>query len=314
VVSVSNDRLTVIVRTASPERLSFLDEALFSLSVQTFENVEVLVMVQSPDTNFIETIDTIIRNIFWPQGKIARAFSVEVASGVDGRAHLLNEGLKRATGRYIAFLDDDDVVYQKCYETLITELRQSGVAIAVGGCRVAYLKECNAGNDSYFFITRKERFDRRNNHRTKFDLFYENFIPIHSYVLDGSMIADEDLYFNESLQFLEDREFLIRMAAKHTLSLTKMMHPVCEYRHHSGNSLYGREKVAGPELMAANEAIEALTERVTFPISKKEMESLQQLRTPNFFWARSVYRFDRWVAGIWSKEYIRYKLRKWRAR
>lgn len=313
-VGNSVDLLTVIIRTASPERLHFLDEALFSVSTQTFENIEVLVMVQSPNRTFYDAINSTICNTFWPKGKYATAVPVEIPAGTDGRARLLNEGLARASGRYIAFLDDDDVVYQSAYEMLITELRRSDDAIAVGGCRIAYLKESNTGDSPYFFITRKERFDRDGKSRTKFDLFDGNFIPIHSYVLDKFRITEETLRFNLELEHLEDYEFLIRIAAEHTFNLTNLSNPMCEYRYHSSNSFRGQEKVGGPALAAANEAVDALTERITFSISKRELKDLIQPNLPRFFWARAICRFDRWAARICTKEYARYKLRKLRAR
>lgn len=313
-VDNSVDLLTVIIRTASPERLHFLDEALFSVSTQTFENIEVLVMVQSPNRTFYDAINSTICNTFWPKGKYATAVPVEIPAGVDGRARLLNEGLTRSSGRYIAFLDDDDVVYQSGYEMLITELRQSDDAIAVGGCRIAYLDESDTDGRPGFFITRKERFDRHGKSRTKFDLFDGNFIPVHSYVLDRARIAEEDLRFNPTLKYLEDYEFLVRIAAKHTFNLTKLAHPMCEYRYHSSNSFHGREKTGEPALAVANEAIDALTESITFSISKRELKNLLQPHLPRFFWARAICRFDRWAARICTKEYARYKLRKWKAR
>ena len=54
--------------------------------------------------------------------------------------HSAERGGEVAEGRYLAFLDYDDVVYPHAYQVSISRLNESGKAVALGGCLIAHLK------------------------------------------------------------------------------------------------------------------------------------------------------------------------------
>ena len=228
---LSNDILSVIIRCHKRERLSFLDEALFSLAIQSWQNLEVIVVIQNGNDEFIKSVSELINKQPFFEKFRYKVFSVKIPPGVDGRSSLLTYGIKNAAGRYLAFLDDDDVVYQHGYNTLIEQLKNGQGAVAAGGCRLATLKN----EFGAWHIEKKEKpFTWGRNH---FDLFKDNFVPIHSFVIDRKRINAEDLYFNDNCIPLEDYEFLLRLGAKYIFDFSKIDVFICEYRMHGDNTL-----------------------------------------------------------------------------
>src|SRR5205085_12261957 len=139
------------------------------------------------DDELVAAVREIIERQPWPAAPRYQILTVAVPPGVDGRSTLLTRGIERASGRYLAFLDDDDLVYQHGYTTLVAQLKAGGCAVAVGGCRMAKIKEVGG---SWFVETKETPFTWG---RTRNDLLRDNFIPIHSYVIDRARVEPRDL-------------------------------------------------------------------------------------------------------------------------
>lgn len=226
-----NDNLSVIIRSHKKERMSFLDEALFSLAIQFWQKIEIIVVLQNGTVEFKTAVSELIKNQPFPENFKFQIHTVTIPAGVDGRSSLLTCGIKYATGRYLAFLDDDDVVYQHGYTTLINQLKEGKCAVAVGGCRMATLKN----QFGMWHVQKKEKpFAWGRDH---YDLFEDNFVPIHSYVIDRMRVEADDLYFDGKFPPLEDYDFLLRLAAKYEFDFSNLNVFVCEYRMHGDNSL-----------------------------------------------------------------------------
>jgi glycosyltransferase involved in cell wall biosynthesis len=219
------------MRCHKEERLPFLEEALFSLAIQYWQDIEVVIVLQNGTQEFRRSVFKIINKQPWQGNPQFQVLTVEIPIGIDGRSTLLNHGMQRAIGRYLAFLDDDDVVYQHGYSTLIEQLSDSQATVAVGGCRTARtVKE----SDYWYIQTKETPFIWG---RTRYDLFRDNFIPIHSYVVDRARIDSSELYFDDEFPPLEDYDFLLRLSAQHEFDFSKINVFVCEYRIHDANSI-----------------------------------------------------------------------------
>lgn len=240
-------RLSVVMRCHKFSRLHFLEEALFSLAIQDWDDVEPVIVLQNGDEQFVAQVNGVVERQPWRrQPVLYQTISVPVADGVDGRSALLNKGMERATGNYLAFLDDDDVIYQHAYSTLIDQLREGGRVIAVGGSRLAIVRDAGG---HWFVESKKKGFAWG---RTRLDLFRENFITIHSYVIDRSRLGSFKLYFDEQLPPLEDYDFLIRLFAEHEPDMSKIDVPVCEYRvRRDGSNSIPHLSNVSPEAAAA---------------------------------------------------------------
>lgn len=226
-----SERLSVIVRFCEGNNIRFLDEALFSLAIQKWDDLEVVVTVQNGSEATMSEVEQIVKNQPWSETVTQKVLGAYFPIGYDGRSSLLNLGLQASSGRYVAFLDYDDLIYQHGYALLVKALRDSDAAIAVGGCRVSrgYFKF------NHFYVESKDMpFPRWN---TKLMLVHHNFIPIHSYVLDRQRIDGKEMRFRDELPPLEDYDFLLRLCEKHKFDFTYSGVPICEYRWHDGNSI-----------------------------------------------------------------------------
>ncbi len=232
-----NKTLSVIMRCHTKERMEFLEEAIFSISIQDYDDVEVCVVIQNGDEEFAQMVEEIIFKQPWRSDPKYMICPVKFKDNEDHRSSLLNHGFENASGRFTAFLDDDDVVYQHGYRTLIKtllEIEENDLvkaAMAVGGCRIAKTVR-ESGN---WYIEDKETpfIDGR----SRYDLYNDNFIPIHSYVIDRKFVDAEDLFFDNDIVPLEDYDLLLRLASKYEFDFSNLDTFVCEYRIHDSNSL-----------------------------------------------------------------------------
>jgi glycosyltransferase involved in cell wall biosynthesis len=228
---LEDGRLSTVMRFHNRERLPLLEEALFSLANQFWHDHETIVVVQNGDQEIEKIISDMIISQPWSSTPCYKVLSVAIPKGVDGRSTLLNRGIQEATGRYLAFLDDDDVVYQHGYEVLVKQLKETDAAVAVGGCKMARTQYVSG---HWFIQTKEDPFSWGRNRR---DLLRDNFVPIHSYVVDRKRVESQELYFDDEMPPLEDYEFLLRLCSKHEFDFSNLDTPVCEYRIHELNSL-----------------------------------------------------------------------------
>ncbi|MGI9067942.1 MAG: glycosyltransferase family 2 protein [Pyrinomonadaceae bacterium] len=240
-----NATLSVIIRFHTEDRLAFLEEAIFSLAIQEWVDLEILVVLQNGTEDLRQAVAEIVNHQPWPVGPQHKIITVDIPGNIDGRSTLLNRGIEHATGRYLAFLDDDDFVYHHGYTTLIRQLMRGEHAIAVGGCRRAVVQY----ESQHWFVQTKDNFF--NWGRSRSDLFKENFVPIHSYVIDRSRISTFELSFNDSLSLLEDYDFLLRLFAEFEPDFSTLDVPVCEYRIRTdGSNSIPHTPNASPEARA----------------------------------------------------------------
>lgn len=117
----------------------------------------------------------------------------------------LNIGLKLAMEAvgdgegYLAFLDDDDIVYPQFLGTLVSEAIRTEKTLVYG----ATFKRVDSLEPEPAF-----------GYRPTMELFVNNFIPINAYVLNLKKIKKNSVYFDESLDVLEDWKFLLELVLK----------------------------------------------------------------------------------------------------
>lgn len=252
-ISYDNTTLSTIIRFHQIERLPFLEEAVFSLAIQDWRDLEIIIVLQNGTPELEYAVREIIEHQSWHEPPPHKILSVAVPDNVDGRSALLNHGIERASGRYLAFLDDDDFIYHHGYSALIQQLIDGGKAVAVGGCRRA-MTRYEAG---HWFVQTKEDFFSWG--RSQLDLLKENFVPIHSYVIDRSRLGEFDLYFDESFSLLEDYDFLLRLCAAFDLDFAMLDTPVCEYRIRAdGSNSLAHVPNAPPAVIAAQQRAQKL--------------------------------------------------------
>ena len=204
--------LDVIVRLHDIRRVPEFSRSLFSLVCSNYRPLHVQICVQRFSQRDLAKLHGVIQPL--------KAFGCDISlhnfvrkSPKDARSELLNVGIKHSKGRYLAFLDYDDIIFPDAYGTLIEELKKSGAGIAFGGIEVSRV----AMGENFSVVTSKVHPFEGKNIR---DLLMTNFCPIHSYVLDRKFLAP--IKFKAHLTCLEDYYFLLQFCAKSRSSFAQI--------------------------------------------------------------------------------------------
>ena len=119
-----NPRVSVVIPTRN--RPELVRRAARSALAQTYKNLEIVVVVDGSDP---ETVDALV-NLGESSVRIHHlAHSV-------GAAEARNEGVRVASGEWIAFLDDDDEWLPTKLEKQVTAAVQSGNPLAIVTCKI----------------------------------------------------------------------------------------------------------------------------------------------------------------------------------
>jgi glycosyltransferase involved in cell wall biosynthesis len=264
----------VIVRTVN--RPDTLAVALTSLVNQTFDNFEVVVVNDAG-----ADVSALLAS-FEDRLTIQYIRHSESLGAGEG----LNTGARAARGKYLCYLDDDDVVYPFHLEALWQELRANDgkYKFVYSDFNRALIKGRgpSAATVSRIPLPTWE-FNRD-------QLQVSNYIAIHTW-MHARECVEEAGGFSKDMLLLQDWDFLLRVAQRHEF------HPIrrisCEYRFYTdvGNSLvkgrrrsleelgmiYERYPVTDPRLNAERAAsLRALREQVvlTNTIQQRSDEGL----------------------------------------
>lgn len=208
---VEGPLVSVVVRTK--DRPELLAEALDSIAGQTYRRVEVVLV------NDGGAVPEVPASFPFPVVRVDMGTNL-------GRAAAANAGVDAATGDYLSFLDDDDLMNPEHLGTLVGLVTAAGVRVAYSDAAVAVFELEPASG--------WREVERRLPYSRDFDpelLLVDNYIPFNTLIMESSAV-DEAGPFDPDLQFFEDWEFLARLARvapfHHLPSVT------AEYRHFRG--------------------------------------------------------------------------------
>jgi len=197
--------VSVIVPTYN--RPLSLEKTLISILNQTFSDIEIIVVNDAGEdvSNVIRILDD------------DRISYIENEKN-KGLAGTRNVGILKARGKYVSFLDDDDLFYPTHIEILVNEMedkpQMAGVYSDVNMC---YMRDDGVILQEQVIYS----LDWKKNY------FYGvNFLNVLSYMLKKEVIIDIGL-FDESLRALEDYDMLIRLSKKYYLKHVPVI--TCKY-------------------------------------------------------------------------------------
>lgn len=182
---------SVIITTYN--RLDKLKKAVKSVLEQSYNNFELIVVNDDGvkvDECLNEFHDSRIKIINRKQN--------------NGPAAARNSGLKIAQGKYVAFLDDDDLFLNNHLETAFKVLRKGNKVVYTDAYRYTYKK---AGAD--YKLIKKSIPYSIDYDRNK--LLLGNISPVNCFVFEKELVSKSGL-FNEEFSVLEDWEFWIRLS------------------------------------------------------------------------------------------------------
>ncbi len=210
--------ISVIVRAANMDLLS---HALASLQTQEYDYIEVVLVWFGPGE---------------PDLMLFHDLDIRVVRGKKNRAANLNLGLSQARGDYLAFLDEDDILYPHHFVTLLTEINGvAGVDIVYGGAK---LVACHYENG--LVEVKREVMEISSEPRATVRFLIGNHIPIHAALYRAPIFRNHR--YLESLEVYEDWQ-MIGVLYLEGFSFKAVEVVTCEYR------LYGVEGT-GPEVLS----------------------------------------------------------------
>lgn len=203
-------KISVIARTR--DRPELLAQALASLAESTYRRADVVVVNDGGERPELPADFPLpARIVDLPENR--------------GRGAAANAGLAAAEGDYIAFLDDDDLVFPEHLETLAGLVGAEGVRVAYTDAAVGIYE---LGESGWSCIERRLPYSR------DFDpelLLVDNYIPIHTVAIDRRLLQEVG-EMDPELTFFEDWDFLLRLA-QHT-RFHHLARVTCEYRQFRG--------------------------------------------------------------------------------
>lgn len=214
--------VSVIVPTYN--RPDTLVDALRSILNQTYQDFEVIVVNDAGCD-----IENIVRFLD-KDGRITY-----IRHGANRNlAAARNTGIRVARGKYIAYLDDDDLYHPDHLQTLVTFLEQSK-------CKVAYTDAYRAHQekrDGRYVVTKR-------NIPYSFDFDYDrilvhNFVPVLCFMHERACLDAVGL-FDESLTTHEDWELWIRLSRRFQFAHIKKV--TCEFSSRTDGSTMTSSKL-----------------------------------------------------------------------
>lgn len=175
---------------------NFIGRAIKSVISQTYQNFEIIII----DNHSRDDTDKVLSKIHDHRIKILKIYNKGVI------AASRNRGIKEAKGKWIAFLDSDDIWYPRKLEILMNFAKK---------------------NPSYDLMCSDEIRVDMNDHKNKLHVygpvkrniylelvFFGNFISTSSVIIKKSFLLKSNLLFRENEDFItsEDYDFWILLA------------------------------------------------------------------------------------------------------
>jgi glycosyltransferase involved in cell wall biosynthesis len=223
----------------------YLAETLTSLARQTYPSIEIVV-VDDGSTDATSTI--------------AQSFPVTYLHQQNqGVSVARNTGILHCHGKYIQFLDHDDLLLPDAIETGVRLLEEHPeIAMTVGEHRYISIDGTPLGNSNKCTVG--------GNHYLA--LLTHNFIEAPCSVLHRRSTLPETNIFNTTVQGAEDYELYLRIAREHRLMVHEGV--VAEYRLHDGSLSQNAERM----MMVTNRVLQL--ERPYLEGSQTKMRQLDR--------------------------------------
>jgi glycosyltransferase involved in cell wall biosynthesis len=187
-----SEKVSVIIPTYN--RFKYLLNAINSVLNQTYPNIEVIVINDhSSDENYYTHIfDERVKIIHLDATGNSRA-----VCGFPSVGYVRTIGMKEATGKYIAFLDDDDIWFPDKIRAQLIAMRKTNTKMAC--CEAVTGKGPYRVTEKYIRYNSEQHFEYLNNKYggyliDGFPFLWDlNFIEIHNCIITSSFIVEKEL-------------------------------------------------------------------------------------------------------------------------
>ena len=216
---LSGGRTMVSVIIPIYDREELLAEAIESILNQTYDNFELILVADGSPNGTLKVIES-----FKSHPKV-KVYYFPISSGNAVRAR--NKGILESSGKYIAFLDSDDVATSNRLEVSVDILEQSSVDVVYGDWQAILDGTRFIPNIKDGQIVQSADFD--------FELLRTICIPCQSTVMVRKSRIIESGFIKTKLKYREDHEFWVRLAY-FGARFCRIPEVLVKLRLHSGNN------------------------------------------------------------------------------
>lgn len=280
--AIKSPPLVSIIMRSYNRSPKIIAEALSSIDNQTYSNIEVILVEDGTSCaeKLIENhFDELhIEYVPLPENK--------------GRSHAGNIGMTKARGKYIGFLDDDDLLYADHIEILVGELENSLESrVAYARAFASPISFVNSNQDNYKEHGLYIEYDREFN---LLMLLHGNYLPIQS-VLFEKALFDEEGGFDVSIDYHEDWDLWLRYALKTRFISVDKVTSVYRIPYKKGlrNERNRQLESTKSYLESKHEHLRVEMSVGTANIEMREMISLQQPFIMKKWWYRAIRKLFR---------------------
>jgi glycosyltransferase involved in cell wall biosynthesis len=188
------DKVSVIIPTYN--RFTYLLNAIKSVQDQTYKNVEIIIV------NDGSTEDEYYNHDFGNNIKVIHLKkNTKDKFGFPCQGYVRTVGMKKATGKYIAFLDDDDIWLPNKLELQIDAMKITGCKMSctdglMGTGPYNSDKEYKKYNAEHFYATLQNIYRMKGSNVLENgfpEIWNLDFLKIHNCMICSSVVLDKDI-------------------------------------------------------------------------------------------------------------------------
>ena len=205
----------------------FISIAIESVLNQTTTDLELIIIDDASKDNSSKIIedysmkDSRIKTLFHKENK--------------GIARTLNDGVKKAKGKFIAFVASDDVWIKDKLEKQIRILEKNEDLIVWSEGKII---DANGNSSGELFTHMHAASDKKKSGNIFEELILSNIIFGSSLIFKRE--SAQDLSFNEAMKYLNDHQYYVDLAKKYEYFF--ISEPLVMYRIHGENTIL-RDKI-----------------------------------------------------------------------
>ena len=190
---ISNENISVSIIVPCYNCAKIVEETLESLQKQTYKNFETICINDGSTDNTLNILND------WVSKRTLNIKIVDKENGGVSRAR--NDGIALAKGRYILFLDADDIYHEEFVERMLEAVQQENGDTAY--CRLTRnlekVRELKIDGFVYLNQTQNQAMDKLH-----FEMDQYGF---YCYIYRKDIIDKFGIRFTDGLKYFEDREF-----------------------------------------------------------------------------------------------------------
>ena len=187
--------VSVVIPTFN--RVDFVLKAIKSVSNQTFQPLEIILVDNNSDDNTLEMVAKHFKTV-----KI-------IFQKKQGVSASRNFGIREASGNWIAFLDSDDQWHKRKLEEQIKSITSDKLSV-------------DLSHTNEIWYRNKVFFNQKEIHKKRGGFIFEYCLPLccisPSSVLIKKKVFDDIGFFDESLDVCEDYDFWLRFCCKYPVN------------------------------------------------------------------------------------------------